>query len=92
MRTKNASDERFLNEKFNVLGTYGQCKKNDNGVYLTQQEIADAVFLSRVAVNQIISDLKDKGYITQDPKHRGRYYLPEKSVEIVNIINQLKYI
>lgn len=83
----------FTNENFRVLSYMVSIRKNDNGVYVTQQEIADAIHLSRVSINKIFSDLKSGGYITQDQKHRGRYYLPEKSIEIVNAImkaNEIK--
>lgn len=73
----------FTNDNFRVLSYLFDLKGKDNYARTTQQEIADALGLSRVTTNRIMKQLKEEEYIEQDKLHIGRYLVTEKAISAV---------
>ena len=78
----------FTNDNFRVLALLYDNKGKDNIVKFTQQEVADELSLSRVTINKIFKHFKENGYITQDKKRIGRYYLTSAGELIVETIRK----
>lgn len=73
----------FTNDNFRVLAYLYDNMDASRLVKITQQEVSDALGISRVTINKIFKQLKGGGYITQDPTKVGRYYLNDTGVHIV---------
>ena len=73
----------FTNDNFRVLAYLYDNMDTSQLVKITQQEVSDALGISRVTINKIFKQLKDGGYLTQDSTKVGRYYLTESSVHLV---------
>jgi biotin operon repressor len=83
--------EYFVNDNFKVLTLlYDMCDKQ-NKSHVTQQEIADELKLSRVTVNKIMRELKRRGYIELDGKHRGRCILTTPALLVVESFRKAEY-
>lgn len=78
----------FTNDNFRVLAYLYDNMDPSRLVKITQQEVSDALGISRVTVNKIFKQLKDGDYITQDSTKVGRYYLTESSVRLVESFRQ----
>jgi biotin operon repressor len=61
-------NERIIFAEIVSLCKLGQC-------YATQQQLGDLCGISRMGANKIIRRLCDIGYISTEPKDRGRGYL-----------------
>lgn len=75
----------FSNDRYRVLSCMAerQIKVKDNLIIpLSQTDIANEVNLSKVKVNNIISELKENGYIVQQSP-RGKYLLTDKGNEAI---------
>lgn len=59
-------------------------------VKITQQEVSDALGISRVTINKLFKQFKDGGYITQDLTKVGRYCLTEFGINIVEALRASK--
>lgn len=80
----------FTNDNFRVLAYLYNNMDNARLVKITQQEVSDALGISRVTINKIFKQLKDGGYITQDSTKVGRYYLAESGINIVKAVRASK--
>lgn len=78
----------FTNDNFRVLAYLYDNMDPSWLVKITQQEVSDALGISRVTINKIFRQLKDGDYITQDSTKVGRYYLTESSVRLVESFRQ----
>ena len=78
----------FTNDNFRVLAYLYDNMDPSRLVKITQQEVSDALGISRVTINKIFKQLKDGDYITQDSTKVGRYYLTESSVRLVESFRQ----
>ena len=78
----------FTNDNFRVLAYLYDNMDTSRLVKITQQEVSDALGISRVTINKIFKQLKDGGYLTQDSTKVGRYYLAESSVRLVESFRQ----
>ena len=75
----------FTNDKFRVIAYLYDARGADNIAHITQQEVADALQLSRVTINGIFKQLKEDKYLKQDLKHLSRYLLTEKAISAVEM-------
>ncbi len=73
----------FTNDNFRVLAYLYDNMDVSRLVKITQQEVSDALGISRVTINKIFKQLKDGNYITQDTTKVGRYYITDVSVCVV---------
>ena len=80
----------FTNDNFKVLYYLFKIKGNDNYARITQQEIADELDFSRATINKIIKVLKEEEYIVQDSLHIGRYFVTEKAITVIKLINEIE--
>lgn len=80
----------FTNENFRILSVLYDKKDNNNLIYITQQELAEEVHLSRATINIIFKTLKENGYLKPDDKHIGRYCLTLDAIKVVNTFRSLK--
>lgn len=78
----------FTNDNFRVLAYLYDNMDTSRLVKITQQEVSDALGISRVTINKIFKQLKGGDYITQDSTKVGRYYLTESSVRLVESFRQ----
>lgn len=73
----------FGNDKYRVLVCMSEHQTSVNNsmiIDLSQQEIANKLFLSKVKVNKIIRELKSDGYIMQ-MSPRGKYTLSDMATK-----------
>jgi biotin operon repressor len=63
---------------------------NTNTANVTQDELAERLYISRATVNKIIKNLRDAGYVRFDANHVGRYILADKSITVVETFKQLE--
>ena len=73
----------FGNDKYRVLVCMSENQAPVNNsmiIDLSQQEIANKLFLSKVKVNKIIRELKSDGYIMQ-MSPRGKYTLSDLAIK-----------
>ena len=73
----------FTNDNFRVLAYLYDNMETSQLVKITQQEVSDALGLSRVTINKIFKQLKEGDYLMQDTSKIGRYYLTDTGVHIV---------
>ena len=78
----------FTNDNFRVLAYLYDNMDPSRLVKITQQEVSDALGISRVTINKIFKQLKAGGYITQDSTKVGRYSLTEASSRLVESFRQ----
>ena len=78
----------FTNDNFRVLAYLYDNMDTSRLVKITQQEVSDALGISRVTINKIFKQLKHGDYIAQDSTKVGRYYLTESSVRLVESFRQ----
>lgn len=80
----------FTNDNFRVLAYLYDNMGTSRLVKITQQEVSDALGISRVTINKIFKQLKDGSYITQDSTRVGRYYLTEKVISVVETFRSVE--
>ena len=76
--------ELFLNDKYKLLKLLYDNQTmvlNKKVIPLTQQEISEALGMSKAKVNSLIGDLQGNGYIVLET--RGKYLLLEKGILMV---------
>lgn len=76
--------ELFLNDKYKLLKLLYDNQTlvlNKKVIPLTQQEISEALGMSKAKVNSLIGDLQENGYIALET--RGKYLLLEKGILMV---------
>ena len=73
----------FTNDNCRVLAYLYDNMDAARLVKITQQEVSDALGISRITINKIFKQLKENGYITQDTTKVGRYYITNASVCVV---------
>ena len=73
----------FTNDNFRVLAYLYDNMDPSRLVKITQQEVSDALGVSRVTINKIFKQLKEGDYLMQDTSKIGRYYLTDTGVHIV---------
>lgn len=81
--------ELFLNDKYKLLKLLYDNQTlvlNKKVIPLTQQEISEAVGMSKAKVNSLIGDLQENGYIALET--RGKYVLLEKGILMVEDIDK----
>ena len=71
---------QFLTDNYHTLSYLYDNSSQDNKISITQQEIADAIGLSRTTVNRIMQELKKDGYLISDDGHPGRYVITQQAV------------
>lgn len=80
----------FTNDNFRVLAYLYDNMDSSRLVKITQQEVSDALGISRVTINKIFKQLKNGDYMTQDTAKVGRYYLTESGANIVEVLRASK--
>lgn len=80
----------FTNDNFRTLSYLYDIRTNNNKAHVTQQEIADALGVSRIKVNKIIGELKNTEYIEQDGNHLGRYVLTDKAISVIETFRTIE--
>ena len=81
----------FINDNYTMLAyLYDVRNPNTNTANVTQDELAEKLFISRATVNKIIKNLRDAGYVLFDANHVGRYILADKSIVVVETFKQLE--
>ena len=81
--------ELFLNDKYKLLKLLYDNQTlvlNKKVIPLTQQEISEAVGMSKAKVNSLIGDLQENGYIALET--RGKYVLLEKGILMVESLDK----
>jgi len=82
--------KQFTNDKFKILNYFYEIKTSDNKVYITQQEVADELEISRATINKVVGELKNLGYLEQDGNHLGRYLITDKAVNIIKTFRSIE--
>ena len=80
----------FTTHNFRVLAYRYDNMDTSRFVKITQQEVSDALSISRVTINKIFKQLKDGNYITQGSTKVGRYYLTKSGINIVDALRASK--
>lgn len=75
--------DKFTNSKFKLLAFMYDNKIKNNLVVATQDEMAEALDVSRATINRIVLELRKEGLIQADGPHFGRYVLTDQAVNIV---------
>ena len=78
----------FVNDKFKTLLLMHQRTVSDGMVYITQQEVADELGVSRIKINGIFRELEENNYILSDSMHRGRYLSRQDGIEAIRLLGQ----
>ena len=78
--------EKFVNTRYRVLRYLIENKDKLNIVHATQDEIGNALALSRGTINRILTELKNDGYI-QDSNHYWEYKLTSKAIDMAKSLN-----
>lgn len=78
----------FVNDKFKTLLLMHQRTVSDGMVYITQQEVADELGVSRIKINGIFRELEENNYILSDSMHRGRYLIRQDGIEAIRLLGQ----
>lgn len=73
----------FTNDNFRTLAFMYDNKNEQNLIKVTQQEVGEELGLSRVTMNKIFKQLKEKAYIRQDKTKVGRYYISAEGIDVV---------
>lgn len=73
---------------YRVLRYLFDKKDKNNVVNITQNEIAQHLDLNKTSVNMFMKTLKEKGYITQDEEHLGRYSLTDVGVKTISLFKK----
>ena len=83
--------EFFVNDNYTMLAyLYNIRNPNTNTANVTQDELAEKLYISRATVNKLIKNLRDAGYVLFDANHVGRYVLADKSIVVVETFKQLE--
>lgn len=83
--------EFFVNDNYTMLAyLYDIRNPNTNIANVTQDELAEKLYISRATVNKLIKNLRDAGYVLFDANHVGRYVLADKSIVVVETFKQLE--
>lgn len=81
----------FVNDNYTMLAyLYNIRNPNTNTANVTQDELAEKLYVSRATVNKLIKNLRDAGYVLFDANHVGRYVLADKSIVVVETFKQLE--
>ena len=80
----------FTNDNFRVLAYLYDNMDTSRLVKITQQEVSDALGISRVTINKIFKQLKDGSYLTQDSTKVGRYYLTKKAISMIETFRSVE--
>ena len=81
----------FVNDNYTMLAyLYDIRNPNTNTANVTQDELAEKLYISRATVNKLIKNLRDAGYVLFDANHVGRYILADKSIIVVETFKQLE--
>lgn len=78
----------FVNDYFNMLSYMYDIKNKDNVVSITQHELGNILFVCRATANKIVRELREAGYIIQDPNHMGRYTITDDAIRLVEAFRQ----
>lgn len=71
---------QFLTDNYHTLSYLYDNSSQDNKISITQQEIADAMGISRTTVNRIMQELKKDGYLVSENGHMGRYLITPQAI------------
>lgn len=82
----------FTNDNFRILAYMYDIMNGQHLVKVTQQEVGEELNLSRVTVNRIFKQLKQKGYIVQDTSKVGRYYVATEGIAVVETFRKAEEI
>ena len=81
--------EFFVNDNYTMLAyLYNIRNPNTKTANVTQDELAEKLYISRATVNKLIKNLRDAGYVLFDANHVGRYILADKSIVVVETFKQ----
>ena len=80
----------LTNNTYRVLSYMFDKKDKNNLVRITQNEIAEELGLNKSTVNMMVKSLREKGFITQDDLHVGRYGLTDIGVKTVVVLRKIE--
>ena len=81
--------ENITNNNFRLLAYLYDSADRNNCVRITQNEVCEAMGLTRNTIVGILNNLKDFGYITQDEKHISKYRITDIGVKIVEKVRKV---
>lgn len=81
----------LTNINFEILSILYDKKDKNNLVYITQEELGIEVHRSRASINNIFKILKKNGYLEQDTKHIGRYFLTSDAIKVIETFRSLEH-
>ena len=70
----------FTNDRFRALSCLYDIRDGENCAYITQQDVADELGISRMTISRIFKRLKDEKYIEQNSTNVGKYTLTTKAI------------
>ena len=79
----------FINDNFQTLSYLYDIRGEDNRARITQQEVADALGVSRSTLNKIMNELKKEGYIKQDGNYMGRYIVTDAAISVIETFRSI---
>lgn len=79
----------FINDNFRTLSYLYDIKGEDNRARITQQEVADALGISRSTLNKIMNELKKEGYVEQDGNYMGRYIVTNAAISVIETFRSI---
>ena len=81
--------ENITNNNYRLLAYLYDSADRNNCVRITQNEVCEAMGLTRNTIVGILNNLKDFGYITQDEKHISKYRITDIGVKIVEKVRKV---
>lgn len=82
--------ENLTNNNFRLLAYLYDSADKSNCVRITQNEVCEAMDLTRNTIVGILNNLKDFGYITQDVKHISKYRITDMGVKLVETFRSVE--
>ena len=79
----------FINDNFRTLSYLYDIKGEDNRARITQQEVADALGVSRSTLNKNKKKLKKEGYVEQDGNYMGRYVVTDAAISVIETFRSI---
>ena len=83
--------EYFANDNYKVLKFLydNQIQVKDKYyIVLSQQEIADMVQFSKLKTNGILQELREKGFIDNYKKKRGKYIITDIGKQVIELMSK----
>lgn len=85
--------EYFANDNYKVLKFLYDIqipieKTEEKYIFLSQQEIANIIHFSKTKINAIMQELREKGFIDNYNKKRGKYIITDIGKQVIELMGK----